>query len=109
MEETIMKEETKQKRFSSYDTIPMFLSGGDVANLLGLSRTTVYYLFRDKDFPTITIGKRIMVRREKLFSWIEDHEKSVAEPTRSFCTKPKQCKGEDEHEKGGAVYAISYK
>ena len=52
-----MNEEKKQKRFASYESVPLFLSGADVSNLLGLSRTNVYYLFREKDFPAITIGK----------------------------------------------------
>ena len=74
-----MNEEKKQKRFASYESVPLFLSGADVSNLLGLSRTNVYYLFREKDFPAITIGKRKMVRREKLFAWIDAHEKITTE------------------------------
>ena len=74
-----MNEEKKLKRFASYESVPLFLSGADVSNLLGLSRTNVYYLFREKDFPAITIGKRIMVRREKLFAWIDAHEKATTE------------------------------
>ena len=77
-----MNEEKKQKRFASYESVPLFLSGADVSNLLGLSRTNIYYLFREKDFPAITIGKRKMVRREKLFAWIDAHEKTITEHTK---------------------------
>ena len=64
-------------RYSSYEDIPLFLDALDLMNVLGLSRTTVYFMLRSEDFPTIEIGNRRMVRKEKLFEWIEAHEKPV--------------------------------
>lgn len=64
-------------RYSNYEDIPLFLDALDLMNVLGLSRTTVYFMLRSADFPTIEIGNRRMVRKEKLFEWIEQHEKPV--------------------------------
>ena len=64
-------------RYSNYEDIPLFLDALDLMNVLGLSRTTVYFMLRSEDFPTIEIGNRRMVRKEKLFEWIEQHEKPV--------------------------------
>ncbi len=51
-------------------------------NVLGLSRTTVYYLMRADDFPVITIGNRRLVRKEKLIKWLDAHENNNAEALR---------------------------
>lgn len=63
-------------RFCNYDEIPLFLDANDIAKLLGFSLTNIYYMFRADDFPTIIIGKRRLVRKEKLLEWISAHEKS---------------------------------
>jgi predicted DNA-binding transcriptional regulator AlpA len=64
-------------RICSYDDIPLFLDANDIERLLGLSLTNIYYMFRAEDFPTIVIGKRRLVRKEKLLDWIVAHEKQV--------------------------------
>ena len=64
-------------RICSYDEIPLFLDANDVERLLGLSLTNIYYMLRAEDFPTIIIGKRRLVRKEKLLEWIGEHEKKV--------------------------------
>ena len=66
-----------RKQFRSYDELPLILNATDLINLLGLSRTTVYYMFRADDFPTILIGNRRMVRKDRLFQWLEEHETST--------------------------------
>lgn len=67
----------EQNRICSYEEIPLFLGAIDIAKLLGLSMTNVYYMLRADDFPTIVIGKRRLVRKEKLLEWISAHEKNV--------------------------------
>lgn len=64
-------------RICSYDEIPLFLDANDIAKLLGLSLTNIYYIFRADDFPTIVIGKRRLVRKENLLEWITTHEKRM--------------------------------
>ena len=67
----------EQNHICSYEEIPLFLGAIDIAKLLGLSMTNVYYMLRADDFPTIVIGKRRLVRKEKLLEWISAHEKNV--------------------------------
>lgn len=43
----------------------------DVAQMLGLSRPTVYKLCNREDFPVFRIGGRVLIPREKLKAWIE--------------------------------------
>ena len=66
-------------KYSSYDEIPLFLDANDIVRILGISKTNVYYMFRANGFPTISIGKRKFVRKEKLFSWLETQENNTDE------------------------------
>lgn len=74
-----MIDRNTDNHFHSYEDIPLFLNATDLIKLLGLSRTTVYYMLRANDFPTIVIGNRRMVRKEKLFQWLEEHENAQKE------------------------------
>jgi len=42
----------------------------EMANLLNISRSKAYSLAKEKDFPSIKIGKLIRVNKEKLFNWL---------------------------------------
>ncbi len=69
-----MSANLEDERYSNYESIPLFLDSADIMNVLGLSRTTVYSMLQEPDFPTIELGKRRIVRKEKLFEWIDAHE-----------------------------------
>jgi len=45
--------------------LPLALSAADVANVLGLSRAGAYNLFDEDGFPTLRVGKRKIVMRDK--------------------------------------------
>lgn len=69
-----MKEDQKSNRYCSYDQIPLFLDANDIVKVLGLSRSNVYEMMRIESFPALVIGGRKMVRKEKLFAWLENRE-----------------------------------
>ena len=46
------------------------LTADDVAHVLNISRSKVYRMMRDKDIPTITIGKNVRVTREDLDTFV---------------------------------------
>ena len=58
--------------FTSIDQLPITLSAEQVAQVLGISRAGAYTLMHSKDFPTITIGKRMIVPKDKLLAWIDE-------------------------------------
>ena len=41
----------------------------EAAQLLGLSRPTIYKLIHRGDFPVMRIGSRTLIHREKLEAW----------------------------------------
>ena len=46
------------------------LSVPDVASVLGISRAGAYELVRSYGFPSLRIGSRIVVPKEKFIDWI---------------------------------------
>ncbi len=48
----------------------------DVIRVTKLSRTTIYALIRDRDLPTVRIGRTVRVRQVELDHWIISHEDS---------------------------------
>ena len=77
-----MKADQRGNRYCSYEQIPLFLDANDIVKVLGLSRSNVYEMMRIESFPALIIGGRKMVRKEKLFAWLENqngvsHEKNT--------------------------------
>ena len=54
----------------TYSDLPMFLNAKAVSALLGISSASCYELMHEKDFPTLRLGNRIVVPRDKLIEWI---------------------------------------
>ena len=57
--------------YTSYEQLPLTLCADDVAQVLSISRANAYTLMHSRDFPTIKIGKRMVVAKEKLIAWME--------------------------------------
>lgn len=57
--------------YKSFDELPMMLNADQVSQALGISRAGAYQLMHTKGFPTLKIGKRMVVAKEKLLVWIE--------------------------------------
>jgi len=58
--------------YKTFDELPMFLSVATVAKLFGISQSSGYELMHEKEFPSIKIGSRILVPRDKLKEWVEN-------------------------------------
>ena len=56
--------------YTSYDQLPLMLNANEVACALGISRANAYTLMRSKGFPTLHIGKRMVVPKDKLLEWM---------------------------------------
>ena len=57
--------------YTSYNQLPLSLNANDIAAILGISRANAYTLMRAKGFPTIFIGKRMIVPRDKFIEWMD--------------------------------------
>lgn len=64
--------------YTSLEQLPITLSANQVAQVLGISRANAYTLMHSKGFPTIQIGKRMVVPKNKLIEWMERQTASLA-------------------------------
>ncbi|MFY0390461.1 helix-turn-helix domain-containing protein [Hominicoprocola fusiformis] len=65
----------KISTYHSYDELPLFLNAELVAKVLGVSISSAYELMHEKDFPTLRVGSRMVVPKEKFIEWVEQHMK----------------------------------
>jgi len=56
---------------TTYDSLPAVLNANQLATALGISRAGAYQLLNTGTFPTLRIGKRLLVPKDKLIGWIE--------------------------------------
>ena len=61
----------KESVYRSYDDLPLFLNAEMVAQVLGISAAGTYELMHRADFPTLRIGNRMVVPKEKFVAWVE--------------------------------------
>ncbi len=57
--------------YTSMEELPVTLNAQDVAAVLGISRANAYCLMHSRGFPTLQIGKRMVVPKDKLIDWID--------------------------------------
>ena len=65
----------KESTYKSYDDLPLFLNAELVAQVLGVSPASSYELMHEDGFPTLRIGSRMVVPKEKFIQWVEEHTK----------------------------------
>ena len=67
----------KTSSIQSYDDLPLFLNVNLVAQVLGVSISTAYELLNDPGFPTLRVGSRMVVPKEKFIQWAEGQSGGV--------------------------------
>ncbi len=65
----------KESKYKSYDDLPLFLNAELVSKVLGVSPSSGYELMHEAEFPTLRIGSRMVVPKEKFIAWVEEHTK----------------------------------
>ena len=65
----------KQSKYKSYDDLPLFLNAEMVAAVLGVAPSSAYELMHEPEFPTLRIGNRMVVPKEKFVQWVESNTK----------------------------------
>ena len=60
-------------KYKALEELPVTLNATDVAETLGLSRAGAYNLINSKGFPTLQIGSRKIVPKERFIEWINSH------------------------------------
>ena len=61
----------KKTEYRDFAELPLLLSVPELAGVLGISRSGAYELVKERGFPTLKIGSRILIPRDKLVAWID--------------------------------------
>ena len=67
----------KKSIYTSYDELPLLLNVKQLADLLGVSDSSVYELIQEDGFPSLRVGRRIVIPKEELREWISTRTKEV--------------------------------
>lgn len=59
--------------YKSFDELPSVLSAKELKDYLGISRAGAYQLLHRADFPTLHISSRLLVAKDKLLAWMDQH------------------------------------
>ena len=62
----------KVSNILSYDDLPLFLNANLVAQVLGVSISTAYEVMHEPSFPTLRVGSRMVIPKEKFIRWVEE-------------------------------------
>ena len=63
----------KECTYKSYDELPLMLNADTVKDVLGISISSAYELMKEKSFPSLKIGSRIVVPKDKFIEWVEQN------------------------------------
>ena len=63
----------KECIYRSYDELPLMLNANTVKDVLGISISSAYELMKEKGFPSLKIGSRIVVPKDKFIEWVEQN------------------------------------
>ena len=61
----------KESIYKSYEELPLFLNAELVAKVLGVSISSAYELMHEEGFPSVRIGSRFVVPKEKFRQWVD--------------------------------------
>ena len=58
-------------------SVPVVLNAKQVSEYLGISRQGAYNLMNSESFPTLRVGKRLLVSADRFLEWIDNHSDNV--------------------------------
>lgn len=61
----------RKSKYKSFEELPLMLTVQDAADVLGIGLAHAYEVAHRKDFPTMTLGSRIIVPRDRFMEWID--------------------------------------
>ena len=75
----------RESKYTSYDALPLTLTTPEVGEVLVISRAAAYELVRSKEFPSMRIGTRILVPKDKFLALHRRTEHERKQPGADTC------------------------
>ena len=67
----------KESIFKSYDELPLFFNAEVIGKVLGVSISSAYELMHEKGFPSVRIGNRLIIPKDKFIEWVDKKAEKV--------------------------------
>ena len=64
--------------YKSLDDLPLMLNAEDIKVVMNVSRAGAYQLMHRADFPTISVGMRLLVPRDNFITWVNQNIKDTS-------------------------------
>ena len=61
----------KKSQYKSFGELPLFLNAAMIAEVLGIAPSSAYELMHEAGFPTLKVGSRMVVPKDKFIEWVE--------------------------------------
>lgn len=61
----------RRRFYSEWDEVPCILDASELASLLRLSRSAAYELMHTRGFPTVRLGRRLLVPKAALKEFLD--------------------------------------
>lgn len=71
----IQPEAAEQQHMIQKADYPLVLNAKHIIEILGVSKSTVYELFKDPTFPLLQVQGRKMVYRDQFFLWLDRQQR----------------------------------
>ena len=65
--------------YKSFNDVPLMLNAEDIKVIMNISRAGAYQLMHREDFPTIMVGKRLLVPRDEFLRWMNQHTRVASD------------------------------
>lgn len=62
----------RESKYTDFHDLSLTLAAQEVGEALGISRAAAYELVRSRGFPSMRIGTRILVPKDKFIAWINE-------------------------------------
>ena len=59
------------------ESMPYTLNAAQLAEVLGIAKSSAYQLLHSEGFPTLRIGRRMLVQKDKLLLWMDKNTASI--------------------------------
>ena len=63
--------------YQNYDDLPLFLNTKLVSEVLGIAVASCYGLMKQEGFPSLRIGNRVVVPKDKFIQWVDEQTGGV--------------------------------
>ena len=59
------------------EEIPFMMTVQELSNVMRINKTKAYQLVKIEGFPSVTLGKRILIPRENFLHWIQNNQGKI--------------------------------